>query len=283
MIINSVFALVIVFTPPAMVFDTPSGWVITDGRGAVVRRFTTLAGLSPTDVTISADGSTILFTAARAGEQPLLYRLDGDRATRLSRDDGYHAAPSIAVDGNSIVYVHHSGDDSGPIGNHAPGANAQLWRMPIDGGDAEQLSSSRGCKGAPHLATNGLIVYAHNTCSGQQGIELIRPGASDSPVVLVDQKGFASEPKLAPNGRLIAITVRDFEDSIFRIVTRARPEKPVLDVRIVGHPRRIWPQWSPDSKSVLYVSGCSLFRADLAKREATLLSNICETTDGGLP
>src|SRR5437016_1265828 len=136
--------------PVRMVFKGPRDWVLTDAAGQIARRITTLADLQPLEMAISPDGATLVFTARSPGSEVRLYKSDGNGATRLTDHDGYFTAPVFSPSGREVVFAHHPGDQSGPVGMHGAGQNAQLWQVGIDGSQLRQLTDSPGCKGASH-------------------------------------------------------------------------------------------------------------------------------------
>ncbi|PYT01607.1 MAG: hypothetical protein DMF63_01815 [Acidobacteria bacterium] len=78
---------------------------------------------------VTHDGRYIVFQARRNGV-PNIWRMDadGDNPVQLTRDGGF--SPAISPDGRTIVYTNYSPTE-------------MFWRVPMDGGPAEQFSTIR--------------------------------------------------------------------------------------------------------------------------------------------
>jgi dipeptidyl aminopeptidase/acylaminoacyl peptidase len=104
------------------------------------------------DVVPSPDGKLVAYTETRAvidteksetDTQIFLARADGSRRVQLTRGEKSATSPSFSPDGR---YVYFSSERSG---------KPNLWRIPVDGGEAEMLTGWKGEIGAYHVSPDG--------------------------------------------------------------------------------------------------------------------------------
>ncbi len=104
------------------------------------------------DVMPSPDGKLVVYTQSRAVMEPekseidtqiFLARADGSHRVQLTRGDKSASSPSFSPDGR---YVYFSSERSG---------KPNLWRIPVDGGEAEKLTDWKGEIGAYRLSPDG--------------------------------------------------------------------------------------------------------------------------------
>ena len=104
------------------------------------------------EVTPSPDGKWVAYTQSRAVIEPeksevntqiFLAAADGSHRTQLTRGEKSATAPEFSPDGR---YVYFSSERSG---------NPNLWRIPVDGGEAEMLTDWKGEMGAYHVSQDG--------------------------------------------------------------------------------------------------------------------------------
>lgn len=104
------------------------------------------------DVTPSPDGKLVAYTESHAvieaeksevDTQIFLARADGSHAAQLTRGEKSATSPSFSPDGR---YVYFSSERAG---------KPNLWRIPVDGGEAEMLTDWKGEIGAYHVSPDG--------------------------------------------------------------------------------------------------------------------------------
>ena len=104
------------------------------------------------DVVPSPDGKLVAYTETRAvidtekseiNTQIFLAHSDGSRRVQLTRGEKSASSPSFSPDGR---YVYFSSERSG---------KPNLWRIPVDGGEAEMLTDWKGEIGAYHVSPDG--------------------------------------------------------------------------------------------------------------------------------
>ena len=187
--------------------------------------------------------------------------------------------PLWTPDGAALIYV----SDRDGVEN--------LWLLPLDGGEQQQLTHfTDGHLLFPAIARrSGLIVFERDA-----RIWRLAPGGEPEPIevrVRGDTKytpvrvegwtrGF-SELRLSPDGKKVAFVARgavfaDFADKETDRELRQGPSFRVCD----GPGRQSQLAWTPDSRSLLYISDRhgedEIFRYDFATRQETRL-----TADGG--
>ena len=104
------------------------------------------------EVTPSPDGQLVAYTQTRAVmeteksemlTQVFLARSDGSRQVQLTRGDKSATSPFFSPDGRLVYF---SSERSG---------KPNLWRIPVDGGEAEMLTDWKGSMGSYRLSPNG--------------------------------------------------------------------------------------------------------------------------------
>jgi len=104
------------------------------------------------DVVPSPDAKWVAYTQSHAvietekseiDTQIFLAAADGSHVTQLTRGDKSATAPEFSPDGR---YVYFSSERSG---------KPNLWRIPVDGGEAEMLTDWKGEMGAYHVSPDG--------------------------------------------------------------------------------------------------------------------------------
>jgi len=104
------------------------------------------------DVLPSPDGKLVAYTQSHAiietekseiDTQIYLAAADGSHRTQLTRGEKSAAAPEFSPDSR---YVYFSSERAG---------KPNLWRIPVDGGEAEMLTDWKGEIGAFHVSPDG--------------------------------------------------------------------------------------------------------------------------------
>jgi dipeptidyl aminopeptidase/acylaminoacyl peptidase len=104
------------------------------------------------DVTPSPDGKLVAYIQSRAVMEPekseidtqiFLARADGSHRVQLTRGEKSATSPSFSPNGH---YVYFSSDRSG---------KPNIWRIPVDGGEAEMLTDWKGEIGTYHVSPDG--------------------------------------------------------------------------------------------------------------------------------
>ncbi len=130
--------------------------------------------------------------------------------------------------------------------------NADLYRMPIGGGPAEQLTSDSAAEFGPDLSPDGRSVAFHTWRRGTRDVVVksLDGGAIEDVVAGPSQASF---PAWSPDGN--ALTYFDQLPPYGVFVVRRKPaggwSAPTMVSALIG----VLPQWSPDGREIAFSSG----------------------------
>ena len=128
--------------------------------------------------------------------------------------------------------------------------NSDLYRVSVDGGAVEQLTTDPVDEFAPDLAPDGSAVVYHTWRTGTRGIA-VKPLNGAPSELLTNTPGQESYPKWSPDGR--AVLFYDQSGTRNAYVTRRGPDgKWTAPESLAAGTYR--PQWSPDGQSISYIS-----------------------------
>ncbi len=210
--------LVAVLLAAAAHAQTPAAW--TPELSLDVR--------SIADVVPSPDGKLVAYAQSRAvvetdksevDTQVFLARADGSFRVQLTRGDKSASAPSFSPDGR---YVYFSSERSG---------KPNLWRIPVDGGEADMLTDWKGEIGAYHVSPDGKwVAFA--------GMES-RPAEEQEKKEKRDFRVVDENPK--NHGLWVVLAEPDTQGK--------RPVRKICEA--AGHVQDF--DWSPDSRQIAFV------------------------------
>ncbi|HTT62150.1 MAG TPA: S9 family peptidase [Bryobacteraceae bacterium] len=179
------------------------------------------------DVTPSPDGKLVAYTQSHAVLEPeksevdtqiFLAAADGSHRTQLTRGEKSATSPEFSPDGR---YVYFSSERSG---------KPNLWRIPVDGGEAEMLTDWKGEMGAYHVSPDGKwVAFA--------GIE---PRAADE-----------EAKKEKRDFRVIDENPTNHSLWIIPAEPDSQEKRPVRHLNTPGHVTEF--DWSPDSAAIAFV------------------------------
>ena len=179
------------------------------------------------DVTPSPDGKLVAYTQSHAVLEPeksevdtqiFLAAADGSHRTQLTRGEKSATSPEFSPDGR---YVYFSSERSG---------KPNLWRIPVDGGEAEMLTDWKGEMGAYHVSPDGKwVAFA--------GIE---PRATDE-----------EAKKEKRDFRVIDENPTNHSLWIIPAEPESQEKRPVRHLNTPGHVTEF--DWSPDSAAIAFV------------------------------
>ncbi len=207
----------------------------------------------------------------------------------------------LSFDGRQMAISHHTAEDSGasiiytvPAGGGTPsrvtpkgpsymhgwspdgrtlvytgirGTEADVYAIPVEGGDEVRLTTAPGLDDGPEYTPDGAQIYFNSSRSGRMQLWRMRPDGSAQ--VQVTHDGFNNWfPHISPDGKWIAylafpLTVpKDDHPFYERVTIRVMP--------IGGGPSRVIaylyggqgtinvPSWSPDSRRLAFVSNSAM-------------------------
>lgn len=231
------------------------------------------------------NGGGRLFTISVAGGEPK--QLDTGFATRCNNDhgfspDGKWLAISDQTEGESRIYVLPSEGGTprlvtplapsywhgwSPDGRTlaycaARGGNYDVYTIPVEGGAEQRLTNAAGLDDGPDYSPDGRTIYFNSERSGLMKIWRMNADGSQQEPVTIDLDYADWFPHPSPDGKLLVFLSYDRsvqghpanKDVCLRIMDL--PDgKPRILARLFGGQGTInVPSWSPDSRSLAFVS-----------------------------
>jgi hypothetical protein len=257
---------------PPLAFKGPGGWVLSDEEGKSVRRVGRIGSLWPEEVCVSQTTEQLVFTA-KQGNAPWagLYRSADLETWEPLSPHGYHAEIHCSATEAAVFLIHQTDPGAGPKGAHETMSYGQVWRFDLKTGTRKKLTGSPGCKGNPSHGPRNEVVFDHNTCRGQQILSSIDKQGAEVP--LSDVSRFLSEPRISPDGRMIAFTKRGIETTELVLARRDRSAENVLATTSGIH-ASVSLQWANNSRFVFWVSGGLVKKLNIATGATTELFSL---------
>ncbi len=209
-------------------------------RGEPERLTTGLGGLS---VSLSADGRRLAYAVYTARSNiwslpiPEGAPVTTEAATPLTSGNQVIESMRVSRDGRWLLY------DSDLRGN------ADVYRMPVDGGEPEQLTSDPADEFSPDLSPDGRSVAYHSWRTGTRDIE-IKPldgGPIEHVTATPAQESF---PRWSPDGQALLFYDQGVPNSGF--ITRREADGGWSEPALVARSARGF-DWSPDGRWIAYI------------------------------
>lgn len=244
-----------------LAFGNISGWFALEVHSGKPARIRIPAPYRAHTLTISANGEHVVFTAHdEAARNPLLYRWDwrkGAAPVSIGDKQGFHADPAISPDGKWVYFSHHP-RMGGPVGVHQPGANAQLYRVRLDGQELSALSNERGCHLSPAFRPDGELIYVHTLCSvTQKNLRLMKNGVV-LPEILATEE--LNEPSFAPDGKHLVFVSREGPNAVLKEWTSLRRPARVLHRFLLMEDAKARAQYGINAKEIYFQDDNAVMR-----------------------
>jgi dipeptidyl aminopeptidase/acylaminoacyl peptidase len=252
---TALLAVLLGATPTGpVVFRGPEAWYIVSRGGAVLSRVTEIDGAGVRDLAVSPDGETFAFVPAEAMELRIKRR-GAAQTTRVPTTAPVVQSPAFDPDGK---WVYFSQAGLKPHLPNRPMQYSQIWRVPVEGGEATQLSSSAGCHLNPWPTEGGNVLFTHARCTSGHGVGILE-GAKREERLLVPQEGENGEAILASDGSRIVFFKRTGESNELHEVTRSGTGARRLNTLKEGiaRPRLAWAE---QAGAVLYQTNDAVWR-----------------------
>jgi Tol biopolymer transport system component len=168
--------------------------------------------------------------------------VDAAGATALTSGSQVIESIRVSPDGRWLVY------DSDQRGN------ADIYRIPLAGGEPEQLTNDPADEFAPDLSPNGRLLAYHSWRSGTRDIE-VKPLDGGPAQVVTATPGQESFPRWSPDGSSLVYydQIEPFRLSVTRYDAGAGWSAPVEVARgMLGS------AWSPDGRHIAGIARTSL-------------------------
>jgi Tol biopolymer transport system component len=200
-------------------------------------------GLGAISMSLSGDGRKLAYAvySARANiwslPNPSGAPITADGATPVTSGTQVIEAMHVSSDGRWLLY------DSDLRGN------SDIYRIPVNGGPAEQLTDGPADEFSGDLSPDGKAITYHSWRTGTRDIE-VKP-LDGGPVERVTATpAQESYPRWSPDGRAIAFFNQIPPNSLF--IVRSEGGGRWSTPRQIGS-RTVGDAWSPDGQSIAYV------------------------------
>jgi TolB protein len=219
----------------------------------------------------SPTGDRVLYTSYETGF-PRIYVLDvasiGRRA--LENQEGTMSfAPRFAPDGRMVVY------------SLTTGGNTDLYRMSIDGGGAERLTSAPSIETAPSFSPDGSQIVFESDRSGTPQL-YIMPASGGEARRISFGEGRYGTPVWSPRGDLIAFTKQSKGRFHIGVMRTDGTEERLLTASFLDE----GPTWAPNGRVIMFTretqgaeGRASLYSVDISGRNLRQISTETGASD----
>ena len=200
------------------------------------------------------DGKRIIYNSDRDGtKQICVVNVGGGQPRQITVSETDNSVADISQDGTKILFI-SSKDD------------ADLWRVPVDGGKESQVTSDIGVEFWPDISTDGHNIVYQAIRRASTGGKVLNCSIfsqnldRDARVSQVSADGF--NPQWSPDGRQIAyLKSEGGRNSLWVSSVDAADARRVTDNGVLFGGYSLLPynrlqtsdfQWSPDGRSLIY-------------------------------
>jgi TolB protein len=174
--------------------------------------------------------------------------LEGGTPRRITKN-----APSYwhgwSPDGKTLAFV---GERNGDF---------DIYTIPASGGEEARLTTAKGLDDGPEYSPDGQFIYFNSERTGHMQIWRMKADGSEQEQVFSDQENNWF-PHISPDGKLMVFLTYDRsvtghpenKDVSLRVMTLADKKIKTLARLFGGQGTLNVPSWSPDSKSIAFVS-----------------------------
>ncbi|MDB4909124.1 MAG: protein kinase [Gemmatimonadetes bacterium] len=209
-------------------------------------------GLGPQSASLSGDGSRVAYTVYTARSNiwtidiPQQGVADASTARQVTNGSQVIESANLSNDGKWLLYD----SDLGGMSN--------VWRMPIGGGAAQQLTHvSAFPVFAPSLSADGTLLAYHSWRRGQRDIEVMP--VDGGPVEYPKPDGGSeSYPVWSPTGHRLQFYDQQNAGNVYVTERRANGSWSPADTVIAMH-TNFRPMWTPDGRQLLVLVGDSSY------------------------
>ena len=200
-------------------------------------------GLNAHSISLSADGTRLAYSVymSRANVWAVPIPTDGpvslDRATQVTTGNQTVEAMTLSPDGR---WLYFDSDRSG---------NADIYRMPVGGGEPEQLTTDPADDFTPDVSPDGRSVAFHSLRFGTRDV-YVMPAEGGEAQRVTDDPGEERSPTWSPDGQSLSyfLSGTDARAGLY-VISKDRGSR-------WGQPRQVWnhpnnASWAPDGRTLV--------------------------------
>jgi TolB protein len=200
---------------------------------------------------LSPDGKWLAISSAHEKKGSLIYIVPAAGGTpRLVTPVGPSYWHGWSPDGKTLAYCGKRGD------------NMDIYTVPAEGGAEKRLTDAAGLDDGPEYTADGKFIYFNSERTGLMKIWRMQPDGAQQEQVTADADFADWFPHPSPDGKWIVFLSFDKsvkghpanQDVVLRLAPLAGGKPKVLATLFGGQGTMNVPSWSPDSKSIAFVS-----------------------------
>ena len=213
-------------------------------------------GLNAHSISLSADGTRLAYSVytSQANVWAIPVPADGpvsvDRANQVTTGNQTIEEMGLSPDGR---WLYFDSDRSG---------NADIYRMPVGGGEPEQLTTDPADDFSPAVSPDGRWVAFHSLRFGTRDI-FVMPAEGGAAQRVTDDPGEERNPAWSPDGQSLSYGLggTGTRDGLY-VVSKDQSGRWGASRRVWNHPNRS--TWSPDGRTLLiaWTDGIWIIPAD---------------------
>lgn len=219
------------------------------GGGTPVQVDTATVAACNNDHGYSPDGRLLAISCGPKGSRIYVVPAEGG-TPRLVVGESPAYWHGWSPDGATLAYVGRAGD------------NYDIYTVPVEGGEPRRLTTAPGLDDGPDYTPDGAWIYFNSERTGTMRIWRMRPDGTGQEQVTFDEAYADWFPHPSPDGRWLvwlsyAADVAGHppnKDVSLRIMPLTGGTPRVLTTLFGGQGTINVPSWSPDSRSVAFVS-----------------------------
>jgi Tol biopolymer transport system component len=200
---------------------------------------------------LSPDGKWLALSSSHEGKVSKIYIVPaGGGAPRLVTPLGPSYWHGWSPDGKTLAYCAKRGDEM------------DVYAIPAEGGAEKRLTTADGLDDGPDYTPDGKYIYFNSERTGVMKIWRMGPDGSNQEQVTNDANYADWFPHPSPDGKLLVFLSYDKsvkghpanKDVVLRLMPLAGGSPKILATLFGGQGTINVPSWSPDSKSLAFVS-----------------------------
>lgn len=200
---------------------------------------------------VSPDGTMLAISDQSQGEDSLVYTLPiGGGTPKRITQKGPSYWHGWSPDGKTLAFVGQRNDEF------------DIYTIPVDGGEETRLTTAKGLDDGPEYSPDGKYIYFNSVRTGQMQIWRMKADGGEQEQITSDEYNNWF-PHISPDGQWMVFL--SYDKSVEGhpenkdVALRAMPLSGEKNIKVLAHlfggqGTINVPSWSPDSKSVAFVS-----------------------------